>query len=536
MARNVERVEVNAEQLASIADRARGVLSDEEYKTLRAALETLSYLTKFIASQKASLRRLREVLFGSKTEKTAAVLDQAKPDAPPSAPEDGLFPKDPKAKPQGHGRNGAQAYGAAERETVAHPTLKPKDRCPECRRGKLYALPPAQVVRVRGQAPLGATVYELGRVRCNLCGQVFTAPEPGGAAAAKKYDATAGSMIALLKYGSGLPFHRLEALQRDLETPLPTSTQWEIVRDLGRACEPVHQELIRQAAQGEVLHNDDTGMKILELMKEHREQIARGDPPERTGVFTSGIVSTREGRRIALFFTGKKHAGENLAEVLARRKASVPPIQMCDGLSRNLPHQMRTIVGNCLAHGRRQFVELVETFPEHVEHLLVEIGKVYENEAKAKAQKLSAADRLRFHQERSAPVMKALKAWFEGLLANKQVEPHSGLGKAIRYMLKRWDKLTLFLRAPGVPLDNNLCERALKKAILNRKNAYFYKTQKGARIGDLFMSLIATCQLVHANPFEYLTALQQNLREVHLAPQRWMPWNYKKALRDATQN
>ncbi len=75
------------------------------------------------------------------------------------------------------------------------------------------------------------------------------------------------------------------------------------------------------------------------------------------------------------------------------------------------------------------------------------------------------------------------------------MEPNSGLGKAISYMLRQWPALTLFLREPGAPLDNNLCERALKKAILHRKNSLFYKTLNGAEVGDLYMSLIHTCEL-----------------------------------------
>ena len=111
-----------------------------------------------------------------------------------------------------------------------------------------------------------------------------------------------------------------------------------------------------------------------------------------------------------------------------------------------------------------------------------------------------------------------------------RVEPNSSLGEAIAYMLKHWEALTLFLRHPGAPLDNNVCERALKKAILHRKNAYFYKTPNGARVGDLFMSLIHTCELNRVNPFDYLTELQKHANELSSNPDRWMPWNYRNTL------
>src|SRR5207253_7861946 len=235
-------------------------------------------------------------------------------------------------KAPGHGRHSAKAYRGGHNVHVPHPSLKTGDPCPECERGKVYLQrEPGVLVRLIGRSPIQATVYELEKLRCNLCGEVFTAEAPKGVEP-EKYDATAASMIALLKYGSGLPFHRLERLQQNLGIPLPASTQWDLVQAMASLIEPAHQELIRQAAQGEVLYNDDTSMKILELIPPEPSEENASD---RSGTFTSGIVSTRQGQRIALFFTGCQHAGENLADLLAHRaKASGPPIQMCDALAR----------------------------------------------------------------------------------------------------------------------------------------------------------------------------------------------------------
>ena len=126
--------------------------------------------------------------------------------------------------------------------------------------------------------------------------------------------------------------------------------------------------------------------------------------------------------------------------------------------------------------------------------------------------------------------MDGLDAWFESQFDEKKVEPNSGLGKAIKYMRKHWNELSLFLREPGAPLDNNLCERALKKAILHRKNSLFYKTKHGAYVGDLFMSLIHTCVLCKVNPFDYLIKLQQHSASLFKNPSQWLPWNYKDAI------
>jgi hypothetical protein len=126
--------------------------------------------------------------------------------------------------------------------------------------------------------------------------------------------------------------------------------------------------------------------------------------------------------------------------------------------------------------------------------------------------------------------MSQLHDWRTRQLDEKWTEPNSALGSAISYMLRHWDKLTLFLRQPGAPLDNNVCERALKKAILHRKNALFYRTRNGARVGDLLMSLISTCELNQANPFDYLTQLQRHPDDLAARPDLWMPWNDRVAL------
>jgi hypothetical protein len=333
-------------------------------------------------------------------------------------------------------------------------------------------------------------------------------------------------MVAVLKYGSGVPFYRIEKLQESLGIPLPASTQWDIVEQASnRGVYPAYRELIRQGAQGNVIHNDDTSMKILALMKTSDEKAAR------TGMFTTGMVSIVDEHKIALFFTGQKHAGENMMELLKQRDTErEPPIQMCDALSRNVPEALKTILANCLTHGRRNFVDVAANFPEETRQVIDQIAQVYRNDQTAKDRRLSSQDRLLFHQQESGPVMKNLKEWLSGQLDQKKTEPNSGLGKAIAYMLKHWEPLTLFLRVPGAPLDNNICEQALKKAILNRKNSLFYKTEHGAFIGDMFMSLIHTCNLGQVNPFDYLTALQKHASEVSKNPRNWMPWNYQDSI------
>ena len=554
------RIEVSPQELEAILEHARPALSAGEYATLKAAVETLALLTRELEKKSVSVQRLKQWLFGAVTETTAKVMEKVlekigkdtTPVAGVGVVAEGTEAAPPE-KPKGHGRNGAEDYVGAKRVRVPLTTLHAGDSCPSCVNGKVYAsCEPGLIVRLTGQAPIGGAVYELEKLRCHLCGEVFTAKAPEGVGE-EKYDAESAAMIGLLKYGAGLPFYRLEKLQNGLGIPLPAATQWEIVAQTAEVLTPALGEMMRLAAQGEVLHNDDTTMKVLALGMAAQEPATpatapatitdaegRIEPEEssgRTGVFTTGIVSKVGEHQIALYFTGHKHAGENLLDLLRQRATELgPPIQMCDALSRNMPEELKTLLANCLAHGRRRFVDVAGSFPEQCLHVLGILKVVYANDAIARDQGMSPDQRLRFHQAQSGPRMDELQAWMTAQIEQRRVEPNSGLGEAIAYMQKHWTELTLFLRSPGAPLDNNVCERALKKAILHRKNAYFYKTENGARVGDLFMSLIHTCELNRANPFRYLTELQKHASELAAAPADWMPWNYLATLESCSSS
>ena len=293
----------------------------------------------------------------------------------------------------------------------------------------------------------------------------------------------------------------------------------------------VFNELIHQAAQAPLLHNYDTPMKVLSLMAERERAEAAGIKPAAKAINTSGIVAVLQDHKVVLFFTGHAHAGQNLAKVLAHRSRELaPPMQMCDALAANIAPEFATVVGNCLAHGRRGVVEVLEHFPQAARHVIEVLAKVYEHDAQCRRDKMSAEQRLTFHQEHSRALMDGLQRWMTEQFELRLVEPNSGLGKALNYLLKRWDELTLFLRRVGAPLDNNLCEQALKRAILHRKGSMFYKTANGAAVGDIYMSIIHTCRLCDVNPFEYLQALQQNAQAVIAEAALWLPWNYRQQL------
>lgn len=247
----IEVLEIPRQELDALLENARTALPDEDYRRLKAVVDGLSYLTELIANKDTTIRDLRRLLFPFLTEKTREVLQRAGIQGTQKPAGADNTAKEKEKKP-GHGRNGADAYHGAQGIVIPHAELQPGNACPACIKGKIYVQQePKRLIRISGQAPLAATVYELERLRCNLCGEVYTAQTPEDVGE-EKYDETAAAMIAQMKYGSGMPFHRLERLEQNMGIPLPAATQWEIVEEAAELIRPAYEELIRQAAQGEV--------------------------------------------------------------------------------------------------------------------------------------------------------------------------------------------------------------------------------------------------------------------------------------------
>jgi transposase len=543
-----------SESEALLIRAAAGKLTADDVVVIRQTFETLKYITDLLHQKKTQVKTLLKRIFGIKSEKSKKVQEQLTPQTTPDNSDSSAGSEtenndisgqsadsaesDPKEKPKGHGRYGIDTYSGAEHHDIFHSDLVHKDRCPECLQGKVYQMDkPGVLIHFEGQPSISATVYRPQKLRCNLCGEVFTAELPNDLSAketdgSRYYDPSAKSIMAILRYGSGMPLNRISELQKNLGIPLAVSTIWDKTKEAAQTAAPAFEALRQLAAQGSIIHNDDTSMKVLETIKEIKSQPENTDGKTRSGIFTTGIVSFWQGQKIALFITGRQHAGENFADLLGQREAGrAPPIQMCDAKSGNTPKDAAVIISYCNTHARRKFVDVAEDFPDQCLYVITEVfGKIYEHDAEAKHQQLSDVQRLRLHQLKSKPVLDAFYNWLNDQFEQKWVEPNSSLGKAINYVLTHWDPLTRFLHVPGVPLDNNICERALKKAILHRRNSLFYKTSTGAQVGDMFMSLIHTCKLAGANPFDYLTQLQIYAEQVRCDPSGWLPWNYTKTV------
>lgn len=567
-----EDLHLSPEQGESLIERLEhDACPPEDRQILVHMLRLYFWLIFALQESKLSVKRLRIILFGKPKNKKRRkrVSDSAGDSATSGAGEDSEDSERHQGEPAdsgtappseagdtngecgegdkrpGHGRLGADAYVGAERVECRHEDLAPGDRCPLCGQGTLYKLPPSRPVRLDGHAALSAIRYELERLRCSACGEVFAAKMPAEAGESK-YNAPARAAIVMNRYFLGVPFYRLEAYQALVGVPVPDATQWDQVEHGADCAYLVFEHLVSLAAQGHLIYQDDTPVRILSLIKENTQwQQAReptlptSESTERTGMQSTALVVEVGEQTICLYFSGRHHAGENLKELLEKRQDGLDkPLVMSDALSR---HEVTSEVGrtcdeaglircHCLAHARRKFSDIEETFPEACEEVIGVLKQVFDHEEAAQKAHLSDAERLAHHQTYSEPILNALKAWMEKQFRQREVEPHSSLGKAFTYMLSHWPTLTQFLRVPAAPLDNNTAERALKLIIRQRQNSLFYHNDFSAYVGSLLTSLIATCVQAGVNAMDYFVALQDHHSAVFANPAEWLPWTFQATL------
>ena len=547
-----EKIKLTAEQAQSLQARiVENRLTEEDKKIMCGLISFNLWLGKKLSTAQLTIGRLRK-LFGFSTEKkNSKVTPSSALNSPPanSSETDVSAQKKPipdhsetsvqKLKPQwdptkNHGRYGFDDYSGCETLQFTHPTLRPGDHCPECQvhgdHGKLYAPDPGVLICLVGQPLITGTRYQIEKLRCSFCGKQFHAEVPPEIAEQPKYAVSCRTNIALGRYWLGLPFKRIELWQRIQNVPLPDATQWDEMKKLFTMIQPIYQLLIQLAAEGDRVYYDDTPNRILDKTPDSR------NPPFRKGIYTTAIVSQLHQHSIYLFFTGPHYGAENMKSLMEPRASLLTFITMCDASPNNIPKGLspevltRWIFCCCLVHGRRKFFEIFDFFEKECDLVLQQIGSIYAHERHCKKWKLNAEQRMAYHQKHSAPVLETLYIWLNNQLLFGPVEANSGLGLAIQYWLRHWEALTRFLSVPDAPLDNSLCEQAIKVAIRHRKNSQFFKTSFGAQVGDGLMSVIHSAARCTVNVFHYLNCLQEYHPEVAEHPELWLPWNYENTL------
>lgn len=541
-----EQVELSHSEMESLIDRiSKSDLVESDQTLVIRVLRFNIWLQNSLREARISIHRLKSVFFGRREKRmkkrspkpsSGEENSEGEPKSESTFPINDTEPEtsqlelleesDSPDTTKGHGRNAHTVYTGAEEIHISHADLQSGDPCPEECGGKVYPTDPGIVIRLKGDAPVSAIRYELEVLRRDLCGERFRADLPEGESQSKKYDAASRSMVAIQKYFLGVPFHRQELFQQMIGIPLPDATQWDLCEHVADCLYPVFQNLLKIASESDCFYHDDSTNRILEMIKENKS-LEKG---ERKGIFTTSICAESEDQKIAMFFTGRQHAGENLTDLLEKRQSLETPIKMSDALSSNQVSESEVQEAYCLVHARRNFIEIENYWPEECQEVTEALEKVYHWDELSRRMNLNQTQRLWLHQVLSAPELEEIREKMKERFEQRSVEPSSSLGKAMNYFLNHWEKLSLFLRLEGAPLDNNASERALKVPIRHRKNSLFYRTEHSAGIGDILMSVIYTCALGKVNPLDYLNQIQIHRSSVRKTPERWLPWNYQSAL------
>lgn len=386
----------------------RDALSVEDRRVLVKVLTFYFWLLFALREAKLSLKRLKTLVFGEKPKKREPLASGGGAEGGSGEGGSGGVGTEPgvrqnageresretTARRPGHGRQSAEVYREAQRVECRHEELAVGERCPACGRGRLYRLPPGIEMRLDGHALVSAVRYELEKLRCSACGQVFTAAPPAEAGT-ERYSARARAVLALGRYYLGVPLYRLEGYQALVGVPVPDATQWDLIEEVGDCAYPVFKYLERRAAQGEVIYQDDTPVRILSLIEENQQ----ADPLARTGMYTTGRIVQVGERRICLYYAGRQQAGENLTALLQKREAERDkPLVMSDAVASNSAEEAGLIRCHCLAHGRRKFSELEEVFPAESAVVTEALKLVFEHDEAARVEPLSAQERLTSQQ------------------------------------------------------------------------------------------------------------------------------------------
>jgi ssDNA-binding Zn-finger/Zn-ribbon topoisomerase 1 len=495
-------------------------LDDVTKEFLKESLRALVKLDQLVGANKVTIARLRKI-FDKQSEKNKS--SNTLP-VPPK-------PKNHKGRVKGQGNFAKDDYANADKKKhFLSDDKKENQICPDCNNGKLKTVESEFFIRLTGSPTAKAVIHEAETTECLNCGAVFVADFEGKSQG--KYDLTLISIIAIMHYLGSFPFYRLEKIQKMFVTPLPRSVQWDLMNSLAKILEAIWQEMLNIAREANSFYIDDTGNKILTKTKELKE-LPKG---ERKKLQTTGIIAEVINQfKMVMFFTGIKYAGENMKDLLEGRISLDPVMIMSDALNQNNVKNTTGIVEiNCNAHGRRKFQDIEKKYEKEKDYILDLISTVYLNEKTCKENNYTGKIRLLYHQENSTKSMTDLKDWLDGAFEKKITEPNSSFGKSIQYMLNHWEKLIGFLKYEDAALDNNLLEGTLRTPVLNRKNWLFYKTERGALVGDIILSILKTCSLNKKDPFAYLNFIQANANEIESAfgrneklDPRFLPWNFK---------
>lgn len=516
--------EVSNEELEAFLARLKPQVLDNEYKIAESLVHTLLELSDAHTHSKAKVRALLKQIFGEFT--SEKMFSEA-----PVPATDSKTAKPPSKKPREGGLRSADSFTGAKREEIVFGPKRP-ELCPKCQQ-KIHKTEPRHLIRFAAAPPVSATVYEVERLRCRHCEAIVEADIPNEVGT-EKYDSSVYPWLGYSRYRLGIPMYRLAQCQEQAGVPLPVQTQYMLLATGVELLRSVFDLMELLASQSFVFISDDTPNKILKLKLRQDES-----GKVRKGVYTSAIQATLEDQtEIALYYTANRHQGENMGALLRRRdaRANKIPLHMTDGSSHARPKGMgerseddeaghlQVKVARCLVHARRRIFKIREDYREPCDYLLKLFSQIFKVEEELVRNKASPKERLEKHTRESAPAMEAILKYCQDSLQQKIVEPNSTLGSAMRYITEDYDALSLFLHDPDSPLHTNSVERMIKDVARHRKNSLFFRTLNGAQTGDIWLSVIKTCEVNGVRPWEYLKDLFQKNTPETISPQHWLPW------------
>jgi len=455
---------------------------------------------------------------------------------------------------KGHGRNGAGAFTNAEH--VMHTLMAGVIGaiCDACGIGRMSRYREKLVVAIKGQPLFGCAVHHFEQARCKLCGAIITAEGQaivtrGLGSSYITYDWSACAMLVVMHYCAGLPFKRMEALQAGWGIPMPDANQWALADASADLLLPLYNAVERHGVRhATALRIDDTGSMIIEVRQKIRAEIAALEElgastnDVRTGINATGVHLETEQGKVLLFFTGRHHAGEIIDRILEHRSATqhsnMKLVKVSDAASKNFSHAHRDELEEavCNAHAYLKFRAVKDQYAEEYA-LAGEVYKqVFDNDDVAKAKGMSAHERMLHHRTYSLPEMKRLKKMCSDKLQSKLVEPNSPLWEPLTFIINQWDRLTKFCEVPGIPLDSNVVEQMLIIPVRYLAGSFNYRSQNGAEVGDLHMTLVATANANGVEPVAYLTECLANHEDLAQRPEHYLPWVYRARLDAREQN
>jgi hypothetical protein len=404
------------------------------------------------------------------------------------------------------------------------------------------------IVVIKGQPLFDAAVHHFEQARCRLCGAIIRAD---GAAAVRDglgssyitYDWSTCAMLLVMHYFAGMPSKRMEALQEGWGIPMPHANQWTLADSCADLLMPLHKALEKHGVRNALaLRIDDTGSMIIGVRRKIRAEVAAlealgaSTDDVRTGINATGVYLDTDQGKVLLFFTGRHHASEIIDRILEHRRTAQHNgkklVKVSDAATKNFSHTHRDDLEEavCNAHAYLKFRAVKDRHPDEYALAGEVYKKVFDNDDVARAQGMSPDERMLHHREHSLPEMKRLKKMCSEKLSSKLVEPNAPLWEPLTFIINQWDRLTKFCEVPGVPLDSNVVEQMLIIPVRYLAGSFNYKTQNGAEVGDLHMSLIATANANGVEPVAYLEECLKNHEDLAKRPEYYLPWVYRARL------